>query len=147
MHNSLSKALVFTFCLILASCSVEQKPIDYGKDACHYCKMNIVDQQHASEIVTKKGKVFKYDAIECMVNDKDNNQVENVALYLVMNYKNPNSFLDAKLATYLISENIPSPMGENLSAFTTILEAEKMQASKSGDTYSWEELLTLSFKN
>ena len=29
--------------------------------------MTIVDRQHAAEAVTSKGKVFKFDAIECMV--------------------------------------------------------------------------------
>ena len=147
MLSKVKSSLVFVFCLVLMSCSVEQKPISYGKDACHYCKMNIVDQQHASEIVTKKGKVFKYDAIECMANDNDNNTADNVALYLVMDYKNPNNFLDAKLATYLISENISSPMNGNLSAFNTKSEADEMKALKSGDCYSWDELLTLNFKN
>lgn len=147
MQNNFKRNLVVVFCLALMACSVEQKPISYGKDACHYCKMNIVDQQHASEIVTKKGKVFKYDAIECMMNDQDNNKAENVALYLVMDYKNPNNFLDAKLATFLISENIPSPMNGNLSAFKTDTEAKEMQAAKSGNCYSWEELLNLSFKH
>lgn len=147
MLSNFKCTVVFIFCLALMACSVEQKPISYGKDACHYCKMNIVDQQHASEIVTKKGKVFKYDAIECMLNDNDNNRAENVALYLVMDYNNPNNFLDAKLATYLISENIPSPMNGNLSAFNTKIEAKEMQPLKSGDCYSWEELLSLSFKN
>jgi len=147
MLSNFKLTVVVIFCFVLMACSVEQKPISYGKDACHYCKMNIVDQQHASEIVTKKGKVFKYDAIECMINDFDNNRAENVALFLVMDYKNPNNFLDAKLATYLISENITSPMNGNLSAFKTETEAKEMQTLKSGNCYSWQELLTLSFKN
>ncbi len=63
---------IFIFSILsflLVSCKVEESPINYGKDACKYCKMKIVDQQHAAEIVTKKGKPFKYDAIECMVRD------------------------------------------------------------------------------
>jgi copper chaperone NosL len=30
--------------------------------------MTIVDKVHAAEIVTKKGKVCKFDATECMIN-------------------------------------------------------------------------------
>ncbi len=41
--------------LFFYSCSVEPSPINYGKEACNFCKMNIVDQQHGAEIVTKKG--------------------------------------------------------------------------------------------
>ena len=45
---------------MLLACSVEPKPINYGRDACHFCKMTIVDNQHAAEIITLKGKAFKY---------------------------------------------------------------------------------------
>lgn len=100
-----------TFLFFTSSCQVKPQEIDYGKDGCHYCKMTIVDNQHAAELVTKKGKAFKYDAIECMVNDlkqKENNSVE---LFYVNDYGNPGKFVPAKEATYLISKKIPSPMG------------------------------------
>jgi len=132
---------IFTLCLILFSaCTVEPQDINYGKDACSYCKMNIVDQQHAAEIVTKKGKVYKYDAIECMLQDEENNAEESTAFFLTMDYENPNNFLDAKAATYLISENIPSPMGANLSAFSAEDRAENIKAEKGGNVYSWTQI-------
>ncbi|MBT8326841.1 MAG: nitrous oxide reductase accessory protein NosL [Bacteroidia bacterium] len=130
--------------ILLASlfyaCSVEPQEINYGQDACSYCKMNIVDQQHAAEIVTKKGKVYKYDAIECMIRDKENNNVDKVGLYLVMDYNNPNSFLNAEEASFLISVKVPSPMGGNLSAFKQKSEADKMMAEFSGKVYSWNSV-------
>lgn len=146
MQNSRLYFLFSTLCFILMGCSVEQKPIDYGKDACHYCKMNIMDQQHAAEIVTKKGKVFKYDAIECMLNDKTNNTAEKTALFLVMDFNNPNVFLDANKATFLISKNIPSPMNGYLSAFSNKGDALKKQEEKEGQIFTWEEIKEVSFK-
>jgi copper chaperone NosL len=132
---------IFILCLTLfTACTVEPQDINYGKDACSYCKMNIVDQQHAAEIVTKKGKVYKYDAIECMLQDEENNAEESTAYFLAMDYENPNNFLDAKTATYLISENIPSPMGANLSAFSAAGRAENIMAERGGKTYSWTQI-------
>ena len=122
------------------SCSITSQEITYGKDACHFCKMNIVDQQHASEVVSKKGKIFKYDSIECLLQDEKNNQVEKVAMYLVMDYYKPNTFIDATKATFLISENIPSPMGAYLSAISSKERAVKLQSSEQGTLYSWEEI-------
>ena len=58
-------------CLVLVSfmaCTTEPRPINYGEDVCYYCKMNIVDRQHAAEAVTHKGRVYTFDAIECMMN-------------------------------------------------------------------------------
>lgn len=128
--------------LFMAACSIEPQEINYGQDACSYCKMNIVDMQHAAEIVTKKGKVFKYDAIECMIRDTKNNNVDNVSLYLVMDYNNPNTFLNAEEASYLISEKVPSPMGGNLSAFNKKSDANKMKEEFLGEIYTWNSVKT-----
>ncbi len=123
--------------LFLAACGIEPKPIDYGKEACVFCKMTIVDQQHAAEIVSKKGKVFKYDAIECMLRDEENNNSDFVALYLAMDYKKPNEFLDATEATYLVCEKMPSPMGANLSAFESKDLAEREAEDGEFQLYTW----------
>ena len=118
-------------------CSKEPQPINYGSDACHFCKMNIVDPQHAAEIVTKKGKVFKYDAIECMLNDTKNDQ-NTIALYLVMDYNQPDNFINATTASYLISKAIPSPMNAYLSAFKTDDEAIEAKQKHTGSVYTWD---------
>tara|TARA_R110002049_G_scaffold308273_1_gene511561 strand:- start:388 stop:624 length:237 start_codon:yes stop_codon:yes gene_type:complete len=64
-----------------------------------------------------------------------------VKFYLSNNYIEPEALIDATKATFLISENIPSPMGAFLSAFKTEEDAQNMQTKKSGTLYSWEELL------
>ena len=125
---------------MVSSCTVEPQPIEYGKDACHFCKMNIVDQQHAAEIVTKKGKSFKYDAIECMLNEMNTRNKNEIALFLVNTYDVPSKLFDAKKTTYLISEAIKSPMGANLSAFKDKNIGILTQNEKGGDIYTWEEL-------
>ena len=56
--------LILLATVLLAACQPSPKPIEYGSDMCDYCKMTIVDQQHAAELVTTKGKAFKFDAIE-----------------------------------------------------------------------------------
>lgn len=126
--------------LFLASCSVEPQPIEYGRDACHFCKMNIVDNQHAAEFVTSKGKCYKFDAIECMVNQMKEFDEAPIALHLVCDYSSPGSLVDAKTSTYLISESIPSPMGGNLSAFADEAIAATTKAEATGDLFTWEQL-------
>ena len=88
--------------------------------------MTIVDEAHAAELVTFKGKVYKFDAIECMVNYERRNPNE-YKFRLAMDYLNPGNFLEVEMATFLISENIPSPMGAYLSAFSSMdLAKEKV---------------------
>lgn len=132
--------ILFLFFIFLG-CNVSPQPIDYGSDACHFCKMNIVDKQHASEIVTKKGKAYKFDSTECMLNFLNEFENTTIALYLSNDYANPEKLIDATKATFLISEQIPSPMGANLSAFKNNDDALKLQKEKGGELYTWDELL------
>lgn len=130
-------ALLLLFC----SCNVSPKPIEYGSDGCHFCSMTIVDKVHAAEVVTKKGKVYKFDATECMINFMKDFNTSEIELYLSNNYTDPEALIDASKATFLISKNIPSPMGAFLSAFKHKTDAEKLQTEKGGHMYTWETLL------
>ena len=135
-HYSITALFLFIF-----SCNVSPKAIDYGNDGCHFCKMTIVDKVHGGEIVTNKGKVYKFDASECMINFLKEFDTSIVELYLANNYSEPEVFIDATKATFIISENIPSPMGAFLSAFKNKADAEKAKAEKGGTLYTWIELL------
>lgn len=123
---------------IVSSCTVAPELINYGKDKCHYCSMTIVDHQHASELVTTKGKVYKYDAIECLINDLIKRDSDEVGLHLVNDYTNPGELFSAESATFLISEGVKSPMGAFLSAFSDKAEAEMVKSEKGGELYDWQ---------
>jgi copper chaperone NosL len=127
--------------LVLTSCNVGPQAIDYGSDGCHFCKMTIVDKVHAAEIVTNKGKVYKFDASECMINYMKEFDASEVKLYLTNIYTEPETLIDATKATFLISKNVPSPMGAFLTAFKTKEDANLVQSEKEGTLYSWDELL------
>ena len=132
----------FALLILLVACTAEPQPIEYGSDACAFCQMTIVDRQHAAEMVTKKGKAFKYDAIECMIRDLNrNHDISQVALLLITDFANAGHLIDAKKATYLISENIPSPMGANLSGFKDKSEAERVKNQEGGALFTWEQVL------
>ena len=139
--KTLKHYYIATIMLFLMSCNVSPKAIDYGNDGCHYCKMTIVDKVHAAEIVTKKGKVYKFDATECMINFMSDFDTSEIELNLSNNFTVPEALIDANKATFLISKNIPSPMGAFLSAFKDKSDAEKAQMENEGVLYTWDELL------
>jgi len=139
--KSLSRLATLVIGLTIFGCALRPEPIVYGTDGCHYCSMTIVDRQHAAQIVTKKGKAFKFDAVECMVNHLKDIDVASVELFFVNDYNSPGELIDAKKATFLISKNIPSPMGEYLNAFDTRITAEQIESENKGQLYSWQELL------
>ena len=135
-HYSLLLLLLLYF-----SCNVSPQAIDYGNDACHFCKMTIVDKLHGTEIVTKKGKIYKFDATECMIHFLEDVDQSTIKMFLTNHYSEPETLIDATKATFLISKNIPSPMGAFITAFETKPDAESVQSKKNGTLYTWEELL------
>lgn len=119
------------------SCEVRPQEISYGTDACHFCKMTIVDRQHAAQLVTVKGKAFKYDAIECMMNHLNKWEEPQVKFYLVADYSQPGTLIHAASAHFLISQQIPSPMGEFLTAFGNQTERDKIVLEGEGKGFDW----------
>ncbi len=127
--------------LILTSCNVSPKEIEYGKVHCHFCDMTVVDKAHSAQFVTKKGKVYIFDAIECMSREIVRKKIENELTFeLVADFSNPGTLIDANKAMFLISEQIKSPMGENLSAFSSKEKAEEFQMKYTGKIYTWQEI-------
>ena len=134
-------------CLILlliaqCACTVNEKPIEYGTDECQYCKMIIMDHRYGSEMVTEKGKVYVFDAAECLIEYLHNNDdIRSSAKHLLITpYTNPNELSDAKSATYLVSGQMPSPIGAYLTSFSDHNIAEQYQKEKGGDLYTWHEI-------
>jgi len=138
---STSKFIFIGLLFTLMSCKIAPKKINYGQDHCAFCDMTVVDKTHASEYVTKKGKSYIFDAIECMVQkiNQENNEGK-LAYILVANYQKPGELIDALSATFLITPKIKSPMGANLSAFKSIENAKKVQSELGGTLYNWQQL-------
>lgn len=128
--------------LFLFACSVEQEPIDYGHDECDYCQMTIVDNKYGAEIVSKQGKAYKFDAAECLMRYIIHGEIKepDIALTLVTDLTKPGEFVDAQKGFYLISENLPSPMGAYLSSFEDKKTASEYHDKYGGDLYSWNSL-------
>jgi len=59
---------------------------------------------------------------------------------LVNDYNSPGELLNVNEASFLISEGIPSPMGEYLTAFGTKKNAQKALKEHGGELFTWEEL-------
>ncbi len=142
LHNARVAGLILISTIALISCSPQPEEIEYGKDECVYCKMTIVDEKFGAELVTQKGKVFKFDAIECMFDYiYDSEEVKNeFSFYLVNRFSEPKVLSDATSSYFLISQSIPSPMGGNLSAYKSTEEAKNKLGNNAGELYNWNEI-------
>lgn len=131
----------FIFALLLLSfmaCNTGPKEINFGSDKCDYCTMNIVEKPYGSELVTDKGKVYKFDSSECMINYLDENEDKTYAHILTCTMDNPGILQDAKTAYFLVSENMPSPMGANITPYSTKDLANVSQKENQGEVYDFE---------
>jgi copper chaperone NosL len=135
---------VVALCFIMISCSVEPVPIEYGKDACHHCKMTLMDNKFGAEIVTTKGKVFKFDDTNCLISFINNEQVDNkdIAHCLITDFASPGVLIDARTALYIRSEQVRSPMSSSIAAFHDKTNLESHNDSWKGEELTWNDLKT-----
>ena len=130
--------------ILFLSCATDPQPLQYGKDACHACKMTLMDNKFGAEIVTAKGKVYKFDDVNCMVNfiDSDYLAEETIEHKLIVDYTQPGKLISAEQAFYLKSDEIRSPMASQVAAFETEKVMMKHKSKLKGIYLGWGELLT-----
>lgn len=128
--------------LLFASCSKGYKPIDYGSDGCAHCKMTILDARFGAEIVTGKGKVFKFDDILCLKQYLEEKNIvdENLMLFVEKYNEQQNDVTDATQAVYIKHESFASPMNGDYAAFAGIDDAQSLSDSLQADILEWRNL-------
>lgn len=129
-------------CAALAGCSKGFEPVAYGREACAHCRMTIMDPHYASELITPKGKVFKFDDVACMKQYIREQQLGEPGLVLfVADFTQPGgAFLDARKASFVRSEAFASPMNGNCAAFATAEAARNNQRDKDAQLVTWSSL-------
>jgi copper chaperone NosL len=133
--------LKFIILFFLFSC-VNDKPqkIELNKDVCDYCKMVISDLKFASEIITKKGKVYKFDDYKCLRAFYKEHKDKIRKVYLVP-CENDRILIPSEKAFILKSENIKGPMGGEYIAFEDENKAFEMRKLLGGKIMKFEEFI------
>ncbi|HEY9176284.1 MAG TPA: nitrous oxide reductase accessory protein NosL [Flavipsychrobacter sp.] len=128
--------------ILLASCTKGYKPIDYGSDGCAHCKMTIMDARYGAELVTDKGKVYKFDDILCMRQYMTENDMDeqSVLLFVEKYSAAQNEITDAKEAVYIQHEFFSSPMNGNYAAFVNQEEAKTYADSLQVSVLDWSNI-------
>jgi len=136
------RVVFLTAIISLSGCSVSPEPFAYGKDNCYTCKMGIIDPKFGTELITSKGKIYKFDDISCMNHFLKSNVVDRAEIkqQVVINFEQENDFLPLDKCIFILSPSIKSPMGSHAAAFANREKAEKMNGSLNGELLSWKEL-------
>lgn len=116
-------------------------PFQWGEDACHFCKMILAEKGFAAQRINPKGKVFKYDSIECLLADLKAHPPQAGERLYVSDRSRPEAPLaDAAAAHYLRGGSMASPMGQSLAAFASEDSTRAWQARLGGDMLPWDRL-------
>ena len=131
------------FVVTLTSCSAEPSPLQYGKDSCYHCKMTLMDNRFGAEVVSKTGKVFKFDDANCLASFIHSGELKpaDISLCLITDFTSPGELIDAKTAYYVRSEQIKSPMASNIAAFGDDVSRESLNNEWQGENLSWDGVI------
>ncbi len=136
--------LVVVLVFATSSCKgePEPEPIEYGKDSCAYCLMLIGDAGFSAELKTKKGKVYKFDSIECLAAFILSGKVRegNILAIWVADFPSK-KLVKLEEVKFLISQKLRSPMALNISAFVREEELKQAHRNFKGKIVSWKEVL------
>lgn len=128
--------------LALSACNTKPEPFAIGKDICEECNMIIMDPKFGGELITKKGKVLKFDDAHCIDNYLKKGYVKeaDIAQTVSIDYENNKNFLDVKSSYFVVSDQLKSPMNSNAASFSTKESAEKKAKESNGSVKTWDEL-------
>ena len=117
--------------MFLTSCTTGPQPIKIGTDSCSYCKMTISDNRFGAELITGKGRMYKFDDIHCLVSFYKSvlSNKESVQNIYFVNFEAPHNFILASKAYLLKSDEFRTPMAGNIAAFEKKEAAGKLKGT------------------
>lgn len=137
------KKLVFMFfasTLLISCVSGESKPLQLNSDSCDFCRMTITNGQFGAELITQKGRCYKFDDVFCMVQFAKSNTSVNYQSYFVCDYLMKNKLISVEKCIYLKGDSIKSPMNGNAIAFSSKKDALHYQSKYNAVILTWKEL-------
>jgi copper chaperone NosL len=135
--------LVLFLSLSFLSCGDSKVvPIKLNADNCDFCKMSIADGKYGAEVITQKGRVYKFDDIGCMVNYCKENANTKMEAFYVHDFSQDNVLIPAQTAFFRSGGVINSPMRGNIIAFSKEKEAKEIEVKLNAKPITWEAIIT-----
>ncbi|MGV8992961.1 MAG: nitrous oxide reductase accessory protein NosL [Flavobacterium sp.] len=117
------------------------KPIALNSDDCSSCKMQIADGKFAAEVITTKGRAYKFDDIFCLKKYLKDNPSTEVKNYYISDFTQENELIDATTAFFSKGGSINSPMHGNTIATKSEEDVKKFASEFQSQPLTWSEVL------
>ncbi len=142
MKNYLRFTSIFVVALVLLNCEPTVQAINYGKDGCSYCRMTIVEDFYGTELLTKKGKAYKFDSIECLAAFviKEELASKNIHSLYFTDFEDAGNLYPLGEIKFVQAKKLKSPMGLNLSAYRNQGTADNVAELYFGETMTWDQV-------
>jgi len=141
MKSTIAPVVLLAVLLSFSSCSNDKpQPINLNKDHCGFCQMSISDAKFATELITAKGRLYKFDDIGCMLHFAASLDEKDIRKFYVSDLNNSTSLLDATTAWYVHHESLHSPMNGNTAAFPNEEAAKKLAEEYQTTLLRWQDL-------
>lgn len=139
----MKKLTLIVILFVFVSCSSDPEPLRYGKDICYSCKMTLVDEKFGAEIVTKKGKFYKFDDLNCMVGFYNSNYEahESMEHILVIDFTHPGMLIDVQQAFFVKTSEIRTPMAGGIAAFDNKEDQATQNEKWKGTLLAWADVV------
>jgi copper chaperone NosL len=131
--------------MLLPGCDGGPQAIDFGKDACAECNMNIVDKRFGAEFVTGKGKVFKFDDVNCMVEfiEREPHAGDTAARRFVVAFNEGGALVEEDHLVFVKHKNLRTPMRSHVAAFRDkdTAQATLDDLGEGGSFLTWQDIM------
>lgn len=127
---------------MMTSCSVDPSPFKLGVDNCSYCSMTITNPRFGAEVITMKGKIFKYDDLGCLLSQIKEGELKKADIRQIYSadFADKNTLTPIEKCHLLESEELHSPMGSNIATFTNADSLKSFAIRNSGKEIDWKLL-------
>jgi copper chaperone NosL len=102
--------------------------------------MGVVSQNYHSQVLTKKGRRYHFDSIECMFSFWNSN-IDKIDKVWVKDYLHPKDWIEVQNAKFLRADKLSSPMAANLSSYKSEKEAEDNRVLYGGVLMTQEQVM------
>jgi copper chaperone NosL len=117
--------------------------IHYDTDACDHCRMTISDPKFAAQLVTRTGKIYRFDDPACLASFVAAGSIterDTIGIWL-NDYRNPESRVSSTEVVFVVSEHVRAPMNGGAAAFSSREAAEALQEATGGRLAQWADIV------
>jgi copper chaperone NosL len=143
-----SLRIFFLTFLFLLGCTPTPEAVIFGSDFCDHCAMAIHDHRYGGLILTKKGKSYKFDSLECLMKFEAEKLAkkgsdEHVLARYVFNTFKRGELIKLEQAHFLKIPKLRSPMGQGIWASDISGDISKAKSEHGGEVLNWSQLKSL----